>query len=85
MPEKRGSIVQDDDVEERARYFLAQSARELPDELTAILGGELVVHEDRDVEIAVFAGLVPGSASKKKRDPDAFDFGQSLREPLGRG
>ena len=67
-------VVEQDNVEQCARDFAAQSCCEVPDNLSAIHVGNAFIDEDRNIEIALFSGMTLCPATEEKGKPNRRKF-----------
>jgi len=76
MPEKSWSDVEEYEVEPLARHLTSETRGECSDRLSRFVTREWLIHEDGDIEIAVFTGTSECAAAKKKAEPNAGSLGQ---------
>lgn len=70
MSQKRGGVIQNDDVESLAGHFAPEPRRETADRLASVLTGQILGYEHRDIEIAVRTLPSPCATPKEKPEPD---------------
>lgn len=85
MSQKSRGVVQDDDVQELAGHFPPQARGQLPDQLSSILTGDLLVDEHSDIKIAVLAASALRTTTEKKAETNSRDLGERLGEASGGG
>ena len=75
MPEKSWSAVEEYEVEPLARHLTSETRGECSNRLSGFLTREWLIHEDGDIEIAVFTGTPECAAAKKKAKANAGNLG----------
>ena len=75
MPEKSWSTVEEYEVEPLARHLTPETRGECSNRLSGVPTREGLIHEDGDIEIAVFTGTPEGATAKKKAKPNAGNLG----------
>lgn len=85
VAEKRGRIVENDQVEKGARHLPPEPPGESPQQGPPVAPGRGLVHENRDVEVAVLPAATESSASEEISEAHFRQLGERSGEPIGRG
>ncbi len=84
MPQQGRRVVQDHEVDPRARHLAPEAPDEETDRAAALLLGGLRIDQHRDVEVALGPSLPAGTAAEEERKPHRWKPCQGQAQPLRR-
>ena len=83
MSQQGWRIVEDDEIDQRARHLATQAAGKPTDGKATICACGAIVEQDTDIEVAVLAVALVRAASKENGQTDLGKQAQRASEPFG--